>query len=108
MRAGAQYASLAPSARVAAPSPGSPRAPSAPSPASTAAVVQAPPALGTHTPSSGPSISTAILDLSPLSEPATGFRHTDRPTIDRARHFERAAIESILDCCLDQLYGMSF
>jgi DNA-directed RNA polymerase specialized sigma24 family protein/type VI protein secretion system component VasF len=43
-----------------------------------------------------------------LSEPATGLRPTDRPTIDRARHFEHAAIASILDRCLDPLYGLSF
>jgi len=43
-----------------------------------------------------------------VSEIATGLGHIDRPTIDRARRFERAAIESILDRCLDPLYEMCF
>jgi hypothetical protein len=37
---------------------------------------------------------------------ASGLGQIDRPTIDRARHFELAAVESILDRCLDPLYHL--
>jgi hypothetical protein len=39
---------------------------------------------------------------------ASGLGQLDRPTIDRARHFEHAAVESILDHCLDPLYHLCF
>src|SRR2546427_5434928 len=59
---------------------------------------------GTWPPNASPPFGITHL----VSEIATGLGHIDRPTIDRARRFERAAIESILDRCLDPLYEMCF
>jgi len=42
------------------------------------------------------------------TRPANLHEQIDRPTIDRARQFERAAVESILDRCLSPLYEMCF
>lgn len=46
--------------------------------------------------------------MNPLSPVAPGLGQIDRPTIERARNFERAAVEAILERCLDPLYRMCF